>query len=125
MRPRFRHRVIAFLLTAAFLWCFYRTVVQRSQRRAGEEILAEEEYRKLRDYIEENNLHYRKIQRICSAADTSEDTPLIDYFAMAMMCALTIIPYSILLALIRRLADRFPGSDAVSKRDRTSEEYLE
>lgn len=92
MRSPFGQRLIAFLLTAAFLWCFYGAVIKRSQRKAREEVLAEEEYRELQDYVAENDLDYEKIRKVCYGSDSSDQGFVVDYLAMAMICALTIIP---------------------------------
>jgi hypothetical protein len=125
MRSRFGQCVIAFLLTSALVWCFREAVLQRSFQRDQDEILAQEEYQRFQRYVGENNLDYQKIRTICLAVDEAKHTPVSDYLINAVICALTIIPYSILLALIRRLAGRFPDSSAMSNRHQTSKEYLE
>ncbi|NQT14275.1 MAG: hypothetical protein HQ582_16080 [Planctomycetes bacterium] len=122
MRSPLAQPVIAFLLTAAFLWCFRETVVKGSHQRWRAEILAEEKYQEFEHYVDENDLDYEKIGRICYAIDASDETFLGKYLVMAAMCGLIIVPYSILLGLIRRLAYRVPDTDAESGRDQTPEE---
>ncbi|HUT89873.1 MAG TPA: hypothetical protein VMY37_10270 [Thermoguttaceae bacterium] len=88
-----------------------------------EKTLAEDEYQRFEEYVEENRLDYKKIRHLCYAHDDAEDTFLSEYVATAMICALTIIPYSILLRLIRRFADRLPESHEASKQHETPKEY--
>ena len=122
MRSPFAQRVIAFLLTMGFFWCFYEAVLMESQQRKRAKILAEEKYQELQHYVDENDLDYDKIQTICYGSDPSDDTFRMNFVATVSVCGLTIIPYSVLLWLIRRLADRFPPSNAESGRDQTPEE---
>jgi len=123
MRSPFAQSVIALLLTAAFLWCFRETVLKRSQQGWRAEILAEEKYQEFERYVEENDLDYEKIRGVCYGTDASDETFLTTYLAMAVMCGLIIVPYSILLGLIRRFVYRVPDTRAESGRNQTPEEF--
>jgi hypothetical protein len=125
MRSRFGHCVIAFLLTAALLWWFHASVIRRSLQSVREEILAQEEYQRFRQYVDENDLDYRDISTLCLTEDMSEGTPTRSYLVTAIICAIVIIPYSILLGLIRRFAGRFSDSDTASGRASPPEEHFQ
>ena len=123
MRSPFGQCVIAFLLTAALVWGFRKTVVENSIRSRSEETLAEEKYQGFEQYVEDSSLDYEKIVHVCYAHDDADSTFLSDYVVTAMICALTIIPYAVLLRLIRRFADRLPESPEASERPEPPEEY--
>ena len=107
MQSRFSHCVIAFLLTTTFFWCFRRAAIEKTLLEARKEILAEEEYQRLQQYVDENNLDSGKIRRMFMA----DDTPKSDFLIIAVICAFVIVPYSVSLALIRRIADHLLDSD--------------
>ena len=125
MRSPFGHCVTAFLLTAALFGTVNERVMHRFLRRLRDEALAEEEYQRLQRYIEENGLDRQKVRDACYESDRSERTFLINCLAGAMICALTIIPYSVLLRLLRRFAGGLPDSQAASSRDPHPEELPE